>query len=1060
MSLHTPASKPRGPVLINDDGIYGTFDGRPRLQDTSAAATNGFSSRLNGLLRVAAVAGLVLLAAGYMTNSGFNEAVGTVQHEAAAVAMNDDEVVAKLPVADLHQQFVDNVDASNMREYLHKYSSVPHSCGTEQDYKTALYTAEKFESFGIKAEIKEYYTLLSTPIRRRLAIVEPPGAARELNLTEASVPGDACTSDDSALPPFVAYAATGNVTPSIVFVNFGKQADFEWLVANNVTLEGKIAPVRYGGNFRGLKAMAAEQHGMVGVLIYSDPKEDGFVQGPVYPDGPWRPEGSFQRGSLTYLSLAAGDPTTPGWASVEGSYHIPYAEVETIPHIPALPLSYGQAQYILQSLDGREAPSSWQGGLSLPNGYRIGDDEATVVNLDIEIDNKVGPIWDVIGTIEGSEEPDELVLLGNHRDAWVCGAIDPNSGSSALLEIARGYGELLKQGWKPRRTLIFGSWDGEEYGLLGSTEYAEENAQLFKKQAVAYLNVDSMMGPLVSASGSPAIAEFLYQTAKDVPANKFDGNETEQSLYEQWTNQAAARRTSSTATKPSNRCSGSDYTAFYQHLGIISANLGFSLARAPYGVYHSSMDSIVYSELYADPNYATHVATAQWWGLLGLRLADNHVLPFDFTTYGFVMVEDLANLEQQVAALPRPDVDFSELRSAIARFTAGANTFHAQLTAFVSNETLNVDANAMRAWNQKLVLLERHLITEEGLPHRPWYKHGIFGPGFYEGYAGAAFPGISDAIAFYDDDETIQTHVNEVARIVNDAANYLLLAKKHKMLQQVGHLAVRAALIVVVLSGLWLWRRSIVGTESKRLKDFNLVRVLKRTDKELALLGTFKGDSHKKEAVLVIQTAAMDSGSLDRLLAGMSLHEILVSDTFQGAVTRDIKPYKVNLIYPATEAHVMKHTDQNFHMVVETKEVYETITKAFIDSIHAEKMQWVYNILDHKSESERIIYEDVNPRDGFILLPDFKWSDPANLESLYCLAIVHDRSLRSIRDLTASHLRLLRNIRDSSLEVLKTKYGVDSSFVRMYFHYQPTYYHLHVHFSHVKMTFAPRSHRK
>ncbi|KAE9308086.1 hypothetical protein PF008_g21059 [Phytophthora fragariae] len=280
------------------------------------------------------------------------------------------------------------------------------------------------------------------------------------------------------------------------------------------------------------------------------------------------------------------------------------------------------------------------------------------------------------------------------------------------------------------------------------------------------------------------------------------------------------------------------------------------------------------------------------------------------------------------------------------------------------------------------------------------------------------------------------------------------LAKKHKMLQQVGHLAVRAALIVVVLSGLWLWRRSIVGTESKRLKDFNLVRVLKRTDKELALLGTFKGDSHKKEAVLVIQTAAMDSGSLDRLLAGMSLHEILVSDTFQGAVTRDIKPYKVNLIYPATEAHVMKHTDQNFHMVVETKEVYETITKAFIDSIHAEKMQWVYNILDHKSESERIIYEDVNPRDGFILLPDFKWSDPANLESLYCLAIVHDRSLRSIRDLTASHLRLLRNIRDSSLEVLKTKYGVDSSFVRMYFHYQPTYYHLHVHFSHVKMTFA------
>ncbi|KAG6610018.1 Glutamate carboxypeptidase [Phytophthora cinnamomi] len=772
---------PRGPKSVDDDEVYGTFDGHPALQITNAADADSSTFRLGGLLRVVAVAGLVLLAAGYVTKSGStistNEAVRGVQDAAAA----NDEVVHELSIADLHQQFVDNVDAGNMREYLLTYSSVPHSCGTEQDYKTALYTAEMFESFGIKAEMKEYYTLLSTPIRRRLAIVGPVEAARELNLTEASVPGDSCTSDDSALPPFVAYAATGNVTASIVFVNFGKQADFEWLVANNVTLEGKIALVRYGGNFRGLKAMAAEQHGMVGVLIYSDPKEDGFVQGPVYPEGPWRPEGSFQRGSLTYLSLAAGDPMTPGWASVEGSYHIPYEEVETIPHIPALPLSYGQAQHILRNLGGKKAPASWQGGLSLPNGYRVGDDEETVVNLDIEIDNKVGPIWDVIGTIEGSEEPDELVLLGNHRDAWVCGAIDPNSGSSVLLEIARGYGELLKQGWKPRRTLIFGSWDGEEYGLLGSTEYAEENAELFKKQAVAYLNVDSMMGSLVSASASPAIAEFLYQTAKDVPANRFHGNETEKSLYEQWTNQAAARReflhgdgTLGPEHLISFMGSGSDYTAFYQHLGIISANLGFSLARAPYGVYHSSMDSIMYSELYADPNYATHVATAQWWGLLGLRLADDRVLPFDFTTYGFVMVEDLARLEQQVAALPRPDVDFSELRNAIARFTASANTFHAQLSAFVSNETRSDNADALHAWNKKLVLLERHLITKEGLPHRPWYKHVIFGPGFYEGYAGAAFPGISDAIAFYDDDETIQNHVDEVARIVNDAANSLL----------------------------------------------------------------------------------------------------------------------------------------------------------------------------------------------------------------------------------------------------------------------------------------------
>ncbi|GMF09508.1 unnamed protein product [Phytophthora lilii] len=778
----------RGPVLTkteDDDEVYGTFDGRPRLQNASSVSPGGTRSRLGALLRVAIPAGFILLAAGYVTKAtssiNANVAVNTAQE--VAEPADSKEVGQEVQAHELHQQFVNNVNASNMREYLNTYSSVPHSCGTEQDYKTALFTAEMFESFGIKAEIKEYYTLLSTPVRRRLAIVEPVEAARELNLTEAVVPGDACTSDDSALPPFVAYAATGNVTSSVVFVNFGKQADFEWLLANNVTLEGKIALVRYGGNFRGLKVMAAEQHGMVGVLIYSDPKEDGFVQGPTYPDGPWRPEGSFQRGSLTYLSLAGGDPMTPGWASVEGSYHIPYEEVATIPHLPALPLSYGQAQYILQSLGGSLAPASWQGGLSLPNGYRIGDDETTVLNLDIEIDNKVGPIWDVIGTIEGSKEPEELVLLGNHRDAWVCGAIDPNSGSSVLVEIARGYGELLKQGWKPRRTLIFGSWDGEEYGLLGSTEYAEENAELFRKQAVAYLNVDSMMGPLVSASASPAIAKFLYQTAKDVPPNKFHGNETENSLYEQWTKQAARHRellhgvndgTLGPEHLISFMGSGSDYTAFYQHLGIISANLGFSLAHAPYGVYHSSMDSIMYSELYGDPTYSTHIATAQWWGLLGLRLADAQVLPFDFTTYGFVMAEDLAGLEQQVAALPRPDVDFSELRKAIARFTTAATHFHSQLTAFVSNETLAANADALHPWNEKLVLLERHLITKEGLPHRPWYKHVIFGPGFFEGYAGAAFPGISDAIAFYDDTDSIQQHVNEVTRIVDNAAAFLL----------------------------------------------------------------------------------------------------------------------------------------------------------------------------------------------------------------------------------------------------------------------------------------------
>ncbi|KAL3671715.1 hypothetical protein V7S43_003625 [Phytophthora oleae] len=276
------------------------------------------------------------------------------------------------------------------------------------------------------------------------------------------------------------------------------------------------------------------------------------------------------------------------------------------------------------------------------------------------------------------------------------------------------------------------------------------------------------------------------------------------------------------------------------------------------------------------------------------------------------------------------------------------------------------------------------------------------------------------------------------------------------LLGQVERLGVELALVVAVLGGLYLWQQAVsdVGS-SKMLRDFNLVRVLKRTDTELALLGNFRSDSHKKAAVLVIQTAAMDTGALGQLLAGLSLHEILVNDiysTFQGDVSRDVKPYKVNLIYPATERHVRKHTDQHFHMVVETKEAYRMITKPFIDSIPAENIEWVYNILDHKSETERIIFEDTHPRNGFVLLPDFKWSDPSKLESLYCLAIVHDRSLNSLRDLTGSHLKLLRNIRNAGLDILNEKFGVNASSIRMYLHYQPTYYHLHVHFSHVKMT--------
>ncbi|RLN51058.1 hypothetical protein BBJ28_00024180, partial [Nothophytophthora sp. Chile5] len=685
--------------------------------------------------------------------------------------------------------FIDGVQPEKLREFLHAYASVPHTCGTEQDYQTAVYTAQQFAAFGLQAEIKEYYTLLSYPVHRRLAIVAPQQNALELNLTEASVPGDACTTDPNALPPFLAYSASGNVTASVVYANYGTQEDFECLASNNVTLKGKIALVRYGRNFRGLKVMAGEQYGVAGVLIYSDPQQDGFTQGPVYPEGIYRPKGSFQRGSLQYLSLASGDPLTPGWASVPGAPYLKYEDVKTIPHVPALPLSYEQADLILRSLGGQKAPATWQGGLTYPGGYRLGDDEALVLNLDVVMDNKVGPIWDVIGTIEGAVEPDQQVLIGNHRDAWVCGAVDPSSGSAVMLEIARGLGELLQQGWKPRRSIVLGSWDGEEYGLLGSTEFAEERAEQLKKEAVAYINVDNVVGPLVLASGTPSIAKFLEDTAKVVPPNTFfgkdsDRNEPGNSLYDQWVAQTQRHRSKIYGVYDGTLApdhliqfmgSGSDFTAFYQHLGVISANLGFTLNGAVYGTYHSNMDSLMYMETLGDPNYETHASMAQWWGLLTMRLASDVVVPFDFTTYALVMQEDLAGLEQQLADMNR-SVNFTELHAAIARFGANADQFHAHVKQFEAT-TNSSDEALLRHWNEKLVLLERHLITEAGLPHRPWYKHVIFGPGFYEGYMGAAFPGISDCVAFRDDSAAVQTHVDEVARIVDGAAAYLVASR-------------------------------------------------------------------------------------------------------------------------------------------------------------------------------------------------------------------------------------------------------------------------------------------
>ncbi|KAL4139060.1 hypothetical protein PRIC2_002558 [Phytophthora ramorum] len=723
----------------NSAVIYGAIGDLTNVQPTPTRVFQAFA--VSSALTCLAIYWLIL-------NAGL----------ATQLTTSKDHKTSKL--CSTEQTFVRGVQSDKLQEFLHAYASKPHVCGTQQDYETVLYTAEQLKAFGFDVEIKTYHTLLSYPISRRLAITESPTTARELNLTEGSVAGDVCTSDAAALPPFLAYSPSGNVTASVVYANYGTKQDFEWLESSNVTVKGKIALIRLGGGiFRGLKAMTAVEFGLAGVLLYSDPQDDGFVRGPVYPEGPWRPEDSFQRGSLY---VECGDPLTPGWASVPGAKYLKYEDVPTIPHVPALPLSYGQAKRILDMMRGPQAPMGWQGGLTLVGEYRIGGDESAVVNLDVQMNNSVAPIWDVVGTIEGLASPEEQVILGNHRDAWVCGAVDPGSGSSALLEIARGLGVLLKQGWRPHRTLVVASWDGEEYGLLGSTEFVEENGDQLKKHAVAYINVDTAVGPVVSADGSPAISRLLVETARDLPANRFLGNESEETLYDQWISQSDG--------SVGVLGSSSDFAAFIQHLGVTSANLRFKLSRSnQYGTYHSSMDSVVYSEKFADPNYATHVTTARWWGLVALRLADSAVIPFDFTSYASVMSEALATFASRLNCEQEQAVDLSALRNAIVHYGDSAALFHRRLTEATASHT------QLEWWNRRLLLGERQLTLDKGLPHRPWYKHVVVGGGSDALYSGVSFPGLADCLTFRDDSSAIQSHTDDITHTLNAAADFFVV---------------------------------------------------------------------------------------------------------------------------------------------------------------------------------------------------------------------------------------------------------------------------------------------
>jgi N-acetylated-alpha-linked acidic dipeptidase len=647
---------------------------------------------------------------------------------------------------------LDSVTPANARRWLAALTEEPHVAGTPAEKKVAEYVLARFKEFGLDAELVRYDVFLNHPTMVSLKLVSP--VEEDLTLVEKPYDVDKDSTSSGMFPAFHGYGASGSAAAQVVYVNYGSPGDFARLAGMGISVEGKIALVRYGGAFRGLKVKEAQDRGAVGVLIYSDPEDDGYAAGDVYPDGPMRPESAIQRGSVLFLSHVPGDPSTPGWPSTQGAKRLTRAQMTNVPKIPSLPISYGEAAKILRRLGGPRVPDEWQGGL--PFSYHIGPGAASV-SMVVQMDEGLKPIYNVIARIRGSVEPEKQIILGNHRDAWNHGAVDPNSGTAAQLELARALAAAVKSGWRPRRTIVLASWDAEEYGLVGSTEWAEEHAAELQKNAVAYINCDSAAtGPNLSLSGTPSLLAVALAAARDVPDPKAGGSigagwESRQRAT--WAQQAPvdldAKEDARFFARLAPLGSGSDYTVFIDHLGIPSVDFSFS---GSYGVYHSVYDNFRWMDLYGDPGFLYHAAAAKLWGLMAMRLASAEVLPFRFSTYTRDVQVDLDTLRRDAirrARTPAPGngtpaiaADATELIAALDELRAAGESVDRAADAAVSSG----DAARMRRINDLLMQAERAFLDAKGLPNRPWFRHLLIAPGLTTGYAPWPFPGLQQAV--------------------------------------------------------------------------------------------------------------------------------------------------------------------------------------------------------------------------------------------------------------------------------------------------------------------------
>lgn len=605
----------------------------------------------------------------------------------------------------LEQKLRATPDPARLEAYMKRMAAEPHHAGSPAGRAVAEYALGLFRKFGFDARIETFDAFLPYPADRLVELIHP--VYSKLRLAEPNFAIDPDSKDKNQLPTYNAYSAPGDVTAELVYVNYGIPADYETLKKNGIDVRGKIVLARYGASWRGVKPKVAAEHGAAACLIYSDPKEDGFSKGAVYPEGPFRCDQGVQRGSVMDMSIAVGDPLTPGWASEKGARRLSMAEAKTLMPIPVLPISYGDAKPLLGALGGEFVPESWKGGL--PVSYRFGPGPAKV-HVRVNFDNANRPAHNVIATLRGSEYPDQWILYGNHHDAWVNGAHDPVSGAAALLETARAIGAAVRSGWRPRRTIVFALWDAEEFGLVGSTEWVEKHLPELRENAVVYFNSDSNgKGPL-NGGASPSLSLFLEEVAVDLDVRR----------PPQWNMGPLG--------------AGSDYVAFVHHAGIASANMGFG-GEDSGGVYHSIFDSLAWYKRFSDGTFSHGKSLAAYMAVAIARMSQADLPPFSFLR----LAEAFDVYWREVAALGASKnvaLPAAEFTSSIARMKELAFAF----------ERVYRLAKPSAAASRAIYQLERALQIPTGLPGRPWYKHALTAPGQYTGYGAKTLPGVREAL--------------------------------------------------------------------------------------------------------------------------------------------------------------------------------------------------------------------------------------------------------------------------------------------------------------------------